>query len=117
MIKNIFKSNYFSFLVILIFNILLITKKIELGTESILTICIIFAFSLISGFIINIKWENKSIVLRFVLRIVTVIIFLIIILGPINIIPHKHSYSSGLIIITECLMLEIIICFLLDKIK
>ncbi|WP_097028384.1 hypothetical protein [Clostridium peptidivorans] len=117
MIKNIFKSNYFSFLVILIFNILLITKKIKFGTESILTICIIFAFFLISGHIINIKSENKSMVLRFVLRIVTVIIFLIIMLGPINIIPDKHSYSSGFIIVTECLMLEIIIYFLSDKIK
>ncbi|BDR68556.1 hypothetical protein DP145_13000 [Clostridium tetani] len=114
MIKNIFKSNCFSFLIILIFNILLITGKIEFGSESGLVTVIAFMFCFTSGLIIEIKRGNKSTIK---LRILTTIIFSIILLSPINIIPNKYSYSSLFIIATELLMLEIIIYyFISDKI-
>ncbi|RXI41559.1 hypothetical protein DP129_01040 [Clostridium tetani] len=108
MVKNIFKSNCFLFLIILIFNILLITRKIEFASESGLVTVIAFMFCSISGVIIKIKMENKSTIK---LRILTIIIFSIILLSPINIIPNKHSYPSLFIIATELLMLEIIIYY------
>ncbi len=112
MIKNIFKNNYFLLLVIGIFNISLITKKIKFAVGSPLNICIIFLFFCISYFIIEIKRENKSILK---LRIITVIIFLVVMLIPINIIPDKYSLSSGLIILTECIMLENMIYFFISN--
>ncbi|MPM82844.1 hypothetical protein SDC9_129906 [bioreactor metagenome] len=115
MLKNVLKSNSFSFFLILIFNILLINKTIRFDSKSVLTIFIVFTFFLITGHTINIIRENKSV---FKLRIITAIIIFIIMSVPTNIIPDKYNYTSGLIIATECLMAELIVYFFIGyKIK
>lgn len=102
------KRDYISFLLILILNILLITKKIKFGTESISNVSIIGIFLVISIFINGIKENSK---LDFKIRIVICIIILLIWILPIDIIPSRQSHSFMYIIFTESFMLYYILYF------